>query len=181
MKKIVTVMILISTHLWGSPGDVIKQFATPGTCPTGLTFANSTLWVADRKTDSLYQIDPRTGKLLKKFLSPGYFITDLAWDGKMLWAVDVDLAGMNSGSIYQICPETGTTMKMIDAPTMQPEGLTWDGTFLWMSDSREDRIYQISPESFTGCSPSVLPATLPDERRGVHGRRLSRTREENEK
>ncbi len=161
MRKIIVVMMLASTYLWGSSGDVIKHFSTQGPCPTGLTFANSTLWLADRKTDSLYQIDPGTGKLLKKFSSPGYFITDLAWDGKMLWAVDVDLEGMNSGSIYRICPETGTTVKMIYAPTMQPEGLAWDGTFLWMSDSREDRIYQISPEDGTTIHSFKSPADNP--------------------
>lgn len=161
MKKIISMIMLMSMHLSGAPGDVIQQHATPGMCPTGLTYANSTLWVADRKTDSLYQIDPETGKLMKSFTAPGYFITDLAWDGKTLWAVDVDLEGMNSGSIYQICPETGTTLKMIYAPTMLPEGLTWDGMFLWLSDSREGRIYQISHDDGTTIKSFKSPAADP--------------------
>lgn len=160
-KSIILISVLFSVFLWGAPGNIVRHFPAPGNHPTGLAFDDSNLWMSDHKTDSIYQIDCRSGKIKKAILAPGYFITDLAWDGDYLWAVDVDLEGYNPGFIYQICPETGTTLKMIQAPVQQPQGLAWDGHYLWISDNGEDQIYQISPMDGTTIYSFQSPASDP--------------------
>ena len=156
MKKLILVLmvfLVVPSLLWGTTGDVLKHFSTPGPCSTGLTFDGKFLWIADRKTDLIYKVDPENGKIIKSFPSPGYFSTGLAWDGKHLWVSDIDFQntneGWHTGKIYMMCPRTGMTLNVIDAPTADPQGLTWDGKFLWMSDNITDKIYKISPDDGT--------------------------------
>jgi len=168
MKKMfgkIMIVLFVPALLWGATGDVLKQFPTPGSCPTGLTFDGEHLWVADRKSDSLYQIELSGGKVVKRFPTPGFFPTGVAWDGKHLWMTDQDFRNtsteVHTGKIYMICPKTGITLKMIEAPSADPQGLTWDGEFLWVSDNVEDKIYRISPEDGTTVAEFGSPASDP--------------------
>jgi DNA-binding beta-propeller fold protein YncE len=71
------------------PGEIIKSFNLPGQYSTGLTFDGVNIWVADRKTDLLYCIEPATGKVVRTLQSPGYWPLALAWDGQSLWNSDL--------------------------------------------------------------------------------------------
>jgi len=71
-------------------GDIVTSFPSPGTCPVGLTFDGKFLWIADYKTDTLYQIDPENGGVVNSLPSPGFRPSGLTWDGKYLWNVDLE-------------------------------------------------------------------------------------------
>jgi transglutaminase-like putative cysteine protease len=148
----------LSSSLFAVTGDVENSFASPGFCPTGLTFDGKYLWNCDRKTDMIYKIDPQDGRVVDSLPTPGYRPLGLAWDGKYLWCVD---AWEEDYFIYQIDPETRITMKTVWAPTDRPEGLTWDGEYLWIADDRENKILQISTEDGTTINTIPSPSRYP--------------------
>ena len=147
-----------STGAFGVTGDVEKQFSSPGSCPTGLTFDGKYLWNCDRKTDMIYKIDPKDGSILDSLPSPGYRPLGLAWDGKFLWNVD---ASEEEYFIYRIDPKTKTTIKTLWAPCDRPEGLAWDGKYLWITDDRKNKIHQISTEDGTTIITIPAPSSHP--------------------
>jgi len=142
--------------LFAYTGEVIKEFDLPGSCPTGLTFDGKNLWLADRKADKLFCINPKNGKVIKSLDSPAYWSMGLAWDGKTLWNADV-----NERKIYQIDPQTGTILKTVDSPENSPRGLTWDGKYLWCADNIADKIIQFSPDDGTTIREFQSPAKDP--------------------
>jgi transglutaminase-like putative cysteine protease len=84
-------------------GTTFKSF----TCPTGggsrrtdeigMAFDSVHLWVSDRITDTIYQVDPASGAVLADFPSPGPYPTGLAWDGHHLWCADYE-----SRTLYEL-------------------------------------------------------------------------------
>jgi len=153
------IIILMAAIATGNtkPGDVVKSYSTPFSCPTGLTWDGHYLWVADRKSDLLYKIEPRTGRVVRQFSSPGFWPLDLAWDGNYLWNIDRE-----ESKIYQIDPQTGTILRVLEAPSSNPRGLAWDGQYLWLSDGREGKIYQISPGDGTAITSIIAPTSRPN-------------------
>ncbi|KPL02751.1 MAG: hypothetical protein AMJ90_04915 [candidate division Zixibacteria bacterium SM23_73_2] len=137
-------------------GDIVTSFPSPGTCPVGLTFDGKFLWIADYKTDTLYQIDPENGGVVNSLPSPGFRPSGLTWDGKYLWNVDLE-----ENLIYQVDPETGIAVKTIFCPSSSPMGLCWDGKYLWVSDSRADKLYQLSTEDGTTIIELPSPSSTP--------------------
>ena len=93
-------------------GEVVKSFPSPGKYATGLTWDGQNIWMADRKTDLLYQINPTTGSVARTIPSPGYWPTGLAWDGTNLWCADIkggrDAEEVYEGMIYKLDPKDGT-------------------------------------------------------------------------
>ena len=146
-------------------GEVVKSFDTPGAYGTGLTFDGKYLWLADRKADKLFCINPANGEVVRSIPSPAYWPMGLTWDGKTLWNVDVKggipLAENYNGKVYQIDPKDGTLLKTRMAPSSSPRGLTWDGTYLWCVDSRADEIIQFSPEDGTTIQSFPSPSSDP--------------------
>jgi len=138
------IILLISCPLAADVGDVVKSFPAPGDHPTGLTFDGQYLWNADRKTDSLYKIDPNSGEVVGAMPAPGYQISDLCFDGQYIWCLDIE-----ENLIYQLDPNTGVTQKTIWAPSSRPRGMTFDGQYIWLSDTRSDELLQISTEDGT--------------------------------
>ncbi len=130
--------LFLATVLFAYPGKIVKQFNTPGKFCTGLTFDGKYLWVANYKTDSLYQIDPATQKVVHRIPSPGFWPMGLAFDGKYLWNVD-----NRQKKIFKLNPENGKILTVLDAPSSDPQGLTWDGKTLWISDARKNKIYSL--------------------------------------
>jgi len=156
LKKIaVLLFFLFVDQALGAPGEVIKSFPTPRTCSTGVAWDGSSLWVADRKCDTLYQLDPTNGSIKNTISSPGYWPMGLAWDGKYLWNSD-----LGEGMIYQIDPRNGLTLKSIPSPGPSPIALAWDGNHLWVADDRDDKLYQIDSED--GTAIITLPSPSPD-------------------
>jgi transglutaminase-like putative cysteine protease len=138
-------------------GDVEKSFASPGSCPTGLTFDGKYLWNCDRKTDMIYKINPEDGKVVDSLSAPGYRPIGLTWDGKYLWNVDVE----ETAFIYQIDPKTGIALKTLWAPCNQAEGLAWDGQYLWITDDGDNKLHQISTEDGTTINTIPSPSRNP--------------------
>ena len=154
IKSIVIIILsIITANLRAGIGDTQSAFACPGHFPTGLTFDGKYLWNADRQTDSLYQIDPKSGKVIKTLNAPGYQIADLAYDGHMLWVLDIE-----EGLIYRLDPKSGINEKTISAPCERPRGMTYDGEYLWLSDIAGDELLQISTEDGTTIKSFKAPA-----------------------
>ncbi len=157
--------IFVPAAVLAHPGEILKAFDTPGQFPTGLAFDGKHLWLADRKTQILYCVDPQSGKIIKEIPSPAYWPTGLAWDGEFLWCADVKggipLSENYRGLIYKLSPEDGMVLKVIDAPTGRPRDLAWDGTYLWCVDEKTDEIIQFSPDDGTTIKTLRSPANDP--------------------
>jgi DNA-binding beta-propeller fold protein YncE len=159
--KPVCIVLLLSIFIIANislamTGDIKKQFPTPGSCPTGLTFDGKYLWLADRKSDSLYQIDPGDGEVKQTIEAPGYQVEGLTMEGKYLWVLDIE-----DQSIFKLNPKTQIVEKTIYAPCSSPQGLAWDGKYLWVADYREDMLYQISTEDGTTITELPSPSGSP--------------------
>ena len=168
MMKIATFLLFLFLSpflLSAYTGEVVKSFDTPGSFSTGLTFDGKYLWLADRKADKLFCINPANGEVVRSIPSPAYWPMGLAWDGNALWNVDlkggIPLAENYNGKIYQIDPQDGTLLKTLMAPSSSPRGLTWDGTYLWCVDSRADEIIQFSPGDGTTIQSFPSPSSDP--------------------
>jgi transglutaminase-like putative cysteine protease/sugar lactone lactonase YvrE len=148
-------LVIPGVRVFAYTGEVDTFFTTPGSCPTGLTFCGKQLWVADRKTDSLYALKPEDGTINKGIPAPGYQPVGLAWDGKYLWCLDNE-----ENLIFKVDPQSGIALKTISAPSGSPKGLAWDGKFLWVTDNKAKEIYKISTED--GTTIITIPAPSSD-------------------
>jgi hypothetical protein len=150
---------LFSNVIGAATGDIIKRFACPGSCPTALCYDGIYLWLADRKTDSLYRINPENGEVVGSYEAPGYQIEGLTWEKYSIWALDIE-----EKAILRFNPASGVNEKIIYAPCDDPQGLAYDGNYLWIGDMTKDRIYQISTDDGTTIreikSPSGNPTGL---------------------
>ncbi|MFQ6091574.1 MAG: transglutaminase domain-containing protein [bacterium] len=153
---IFAVVVLLPQAVLAKPGDVVSKTPSPGPCPTGLTFDGKSLWVADRKADQLYRIDPEDGAIVSHIPSPGFWPMGLAWDGRYLWNVDSE-----KRQIFQIDPESGLIVRTVESPVSNPMGLTWDGQYLWVSDYRKGKIDRISPQDGTTIVSIQAPTQNP--------------------
>ncbi|MCF8235249.1 MAG: hypothetical protein K9G67_08745 [Bacteroidales bacterium] len=108
---------IIPCWMMAFTGEIIKTFDTPGDFTTGMTFDGTHLWLADRKTEKLYCINPADGKVVREISSPAYWHMGLAWDGETLWNADVQggilLSENYNGKIYRIDPENVGSMDEI--------------------------------------------------------------------
>ncbi|MBN2475427.1 MAG: hypothetical protein JXB62_12520 [Pirellulales bacterium] len=152
----VVLLLLMPLPLLADPGDVVKQFPTPGRCPTGLTFHGKSLWLADRRTDLLYRIDPADGHVVESLPAPGYQIEGLTSDGELLWVLDAD-----EKKALRLDPKTGIAEKTIQVRCSSPQGLAFDGKHLWVADVKRHRLYQISAEDGTTILELPSPAAEP--------------------
>lgn len=140
-------------------GDVCQTLPAPATCSTGVAWDGTLLWVADRKTDRLYAVDPESGKIQKNIESPGLWPIGLAHDGEQLWIADRDL-----NLAFRLDVETGIVTRTLELDLSRPVDMAWDGTHLWCVDDRKDRIVKLDPEDGTAIvsftSPSANPTGL---------------------
>ena len=147
------------------PGEILKQFNTPGSIATGLTYDGELLWLADRKAKKLYGIQPETGKTEKEIPSPAYWPMGLAWDGQYLWNVDVKggipLSENYNGVVYKINPDNGNVLHTVNAPAKTPRGITWDGNYLWTVDNSSNKVIQFNPNDGTTIKSFKSPAKDP--------------------
>ena len=165
-RHIITLIISLlyaPSVLLAYTGEIVKSFDTPGSFTTGLTYDGEYIWLADRKADLIYCIDPANGKVLRSIKSPAYWPTGLAWDGEALWNADIrggiPLAENYVGKIYRIDPKDGTIKKTITAPSNSPMGLAWDGKYLWCADNESDEIIQFSSDDGTTIKSFKSPAS----------------------
>jgi len=139
-----------------TPGDISRELHLSIQHPTGIAWDGRYFWAADRKTDSFYKIDPKSGETIQSMESPGYFPSGLAWDGKYLWSTDP-----TEGKIFATDVSTGMTVRTLDAPSPSPMGIAWDGANLWLCDNRLDRISKIDPDDGTTIVSFPSPASDP--------------------
>jgi DNA-binding beta-propeller fold protein YncE len=137
-------LLAVFSAVYAAPGDVDHKIPLEISHPTGIAWTGSALWVADRKADLFYEIDPVSGRTLREIESPGWFPSGLAWDGSLLWSTDP-----GSGAIYATDPETGQTVKTLESPTPGPTGIAWNGANLWICDNSTDMILNIDPADGT--------------------------------
>ncbi|MGD9126412.1 MAG: transglutaminase domain-containing protein [Planctomycetia bacterium] len=150
-----SLVISLTGSAWAVSGDVVKEFPTPGKHPTGLTYdaKTKTLWLADRMTDKLYQINPETGKVIKTLDAPDFQIEGLAMANGKLWAMDVE-----NSCAYLINPKTGVTERKIEIYCAEPTGLAFDGKYLWTASRKRERLYKINPADGTTERTYPIPA-----------------------
>jgi hypothetical protein len=131
-------------------GDVIKSFASPGTQPAGIVWDGSHLWVTERGTNSIHQIDSTNGAIISTIPNPNTTIVGLTFDGTHLWSTGYD------NLINRINPVTGAVVQTLNSPTTNTNGLAFDGTDLWVSAFTESNIYRI--DASTGAVLGTIPA-----------------------
>lgn len=139
-----------------APGDIANKIDLPFHHATGVTWNGKAFWIADRKTDTFYKLDPAEEAVIDSIRSPGYFPSGICWDGKLLWSTDP-----SSGKIYALDTGTGMTVKTIDSPSSSTTGIAWDGRFLWICDNRTDMISKIDPGDGTTIVSFPSPASDP--------------------
>lgn len=166
MKKLLLLLVLLFVMnglSYSYTGEIIQSFPTPGDFPTGMTYDGKYLWLADRKAEMLFCIDPADGQVIGEIPAPGYWPMGLAWDGEALWNADVKgglpLSENYNGKIYRIDPVSGEILVTLSAPTSTPRGLTWDGKYLWCVDNRTDELIQFSPEDGTTIKSLKAPGS----------------------
>ena len=140
----------------GATGEVVKHFPAPGRCPTGLTFDGESLWLADRRSDLLYRIDPKDGRVVESLPAPGYQVEGLASEGDFLWALDAE-----GKKAFKLNRKTGIAEKTIPIQCKSPQGLTFDGKHLWVADFKRHRLFQISTEDGTTITEIPSPSEDP--------------------
>ena len=125
-------------------GKTLQAFDTPGvglvhwghpTKPTGahgLEWVDGKYWIAVPPSETIYLIEPNSGKVLRSIPAPGVRPHGLAWDRGYLWCIEsIDRA------IYKMDPKDGTLLAKIQLSKDDPEphGLSLrDGVF-WYSDA----------------------------------------------
>lgn len=154
----VVILFLSINHVsFATVGDIAKTVNSPEKFPTGLTYDGKYLWVADRKSDLLYQVDPSNGKVIKTLPAPGFSPTGLAWDGAHLWCIDD-----KERYLYRMNPQTGEAGRIIEAYTTNPKDICWDGKLLWVADDKLDLILSMDPEDGMMISNFPSPSANPD-------------------
>ena len=159
-------ILSLATTVWllalsgkATTGDILQRIPSPDRCPTGLAYDGHFLWVADRLSDKLYQLDPQTGCIRQTLPAPGYNVSGLASDGRFLWVLDA-----TARKIYKLNPQTGITEKTLTVYCSAPQGLAFDGKTLWLADVKGRQLHQISTVDGTDLrdlpAPSVAPYGL---------------------
>ncbi|MFH1681551.1 MAG: transglutaminase domain-containing protein [Candidatus Eisenbacteria bacterium] len=136
--------LLIPAVVLGAIGDTLSSFPAPCGAPTGLSYANGRLWLADWETGKLYEIASETGTVLRALDAPCFRPEGLAFDGKVLYIADYE-----THRIFAFDPDAGLTLWSYEAPESAPRGLAFGGGSLWLLDDGADTIYEVVPEDGT--------------------------------
>lgn len=150
------IAVLLCGRASAVPGDVATTVPLPFDHPTGVAWTGQRYWVADRRTDLFYEIDPASGAVTAEVESPGWFPSGLSWHAGLLWSTDP-----GAGAIYATDPSTGRTVRTLESPTPSPTGIAWNGDELWICDNRDDRILHIDPLDGTTITSFASPASDP--------------------
>ena len=130
------------TSAEGFPGGVVRSMPAPAAHVTGLTCDGRRLWLADRRTERIYELDPAGGRVVRSFLAPGHEPAGLASSPKGIWVLD-----RRDRTIHLLDPRSGSVVHRLKVSCRRPGGLAWDGRWLWVTGGRRRRraIYRISP------------------------------------
>jgi len=130
-------------------GKTLKSFDTPGAGQPkwgpprprpsgahGVEWVDGKYWIAVPPSESIYQIEPETGKILHTVPSPGNRPHGIAWDNGFLWCVE-----SNDRAIYKLDPKDGKLLAKVQLAKDDPEphGFSmWKGV-MWYCDAGGSR------------------------------------------
>jgi transglutaminase-like putative cysteine protease len=126
------------------PGDVTVDIASPGCCPTGMAWDGKVMWVADRKSNLIFQVDPFTGTVVRELPTPGLHPAGIAINGVHMWIADSD-----RDMLFRMDSTTGIVDRAVRLSVKAPRGMVHDGRNLFLADARDNRIYLLDPDDAT--------------------------------
>ncbi len=141
---IVLLILTVALPSHADVGDVVSNVNAPSRCPTGLAFDGAHIWMCDRKSALIYELEPASGKVLKTFPAPGYFPGGLGFDGDHLWVTD-----LREKKIYRMNRETGEYDNELEMPTTHVTGLAFAKGHMYICDSSDKVIASIDSRDGT--------------------------------
>ena len=84
----------------------------PSRRPSGMAWAEGTLWVAQYRNRKIHQVDPQTGAILRTIES-NRFVTGVTWVGDELWHGTWEA---DQSELRHIDSKTGEVLEQLDMP-----------------------------------------------------------------
>jgi len=139
------------------PGRLLRTIPSPGPCPTGLAAKGDRLWVVDRFTDKIYQLDRAGGKVLRTLDAPCWQPHGLTIDheGK-LW-VGEDMPENSHDKLYRVDPTSGEVIAAVPLPVDFVRSLSWQGKALWVG-TRKQQLVLVDPDDGSVLRNSPVPS-----------------------
>jgi glutamine cyclotransferase len=106
-------------------GQVLATIPAPGgDAPSGLAWAEGTLWLGQFRDRKIHQIDPATGAILRTIES-NRFVTGVTWVGGELWHGTWE---HDEAEVRRVDPENGEVLECLEMPARAGvSGLDSDG------------------------------------------------------
>src|SRR5579884_1318027 len=106
-------------------GRVLATIPAPGNGrPSGLAWAEGTLWVGQYRERRIHQVDPETGAILRTIES-NRFVTGVTWIDGQLWHGTWEDGG---SELRRVDPKTGAVLEtLVMPPGASVSGLESDG------------------------------------------------------
>ncbi len=140
------------------PGEVIRSIPCPSPCPTGIAVQGDSLWVVDRFTDKIYELDRQSGSLRRELESPSYQPTGLTIDDEgKLW-VGSDIPDAGGDKLFRLDPESGEVIAILPSPVDYVRSLAWEGKALWVG-TRKEQLVRVDPDDGSVLANSPVPST----------------------
>ncbi len=139
------------------PGQVIRTIPCPSPCPTGIAAAGNSLWIVDRFTDKIYEMDRQNGKVLRELDSPCFQPTGMTIDDEgKLW-IGSDMPDFGHDKIYRLDPDSGKVTAVIPSPVDYVHSLAWEGRAFWVG-TRKGQLVRVDPDDGSVLSSSPIPS-----------------------
>jgi len=159
------IAIVVAVLLQGSslsaqthPGQVVRSIPCPSPCPTGIASQGDRLWIVDRFTDEIYELDRESGKVRRELEAPCYQPTGLTIDDEgKLWVVS-DMPDFGHDKIYRLDPDTEDVIAVIPSPVDFVRSVAWEGNALWVG-TRKQQLVRVDPDDGSVLSNSPVPST----------------------
>ena len=108
----IPILLLLLTPLLSTAQQILQEFDAPGPEARGLAWDGDYLWCADAEKDSIYQIDPTTGRAIHAIAFD--FLND--YGGGLTWGKGDVLWVTRYSYFHRIDPTTGQLLFQFDAP-----------------------------------------------------------------
>jgi len=140
------------------PGEVIRSIPCPSPCPTGIAAKGDGLWVVDRFTDKIYELDLASGKVRRELEAPCYQPSGLTMDDEgKLW-VGSDMPGYAHDKLYRLDPDSEEVIAVVPSPVDFVRSLAWAENALWVG-TRKQQLVRVDPNDGSVLSNSPVPST----------------------
>ncbi len=139
------------------PGDVIRTIPCPSPCPTGMTAKGDRVWIVDRFTDKIYELERTSGTVRGEFEAPCYQPFGLALDDEgKLW-VGSDMPEYGHDNLYRVDPESQEVIAVVPSPVDFVRSLAWQEKSLWVG-TRKKQLVQVDPQDGSILRHSPVPS-----------------------